>query len=313
MISISYYRDHQRTKFNSVVSPAPLEPDNRRGPGLVHRISGLSGFSGQSLESAQFLHVDNENVHRFTPNTSPVHFDHTDGRRGLVKRFSGLSESSQYLSVDNNDGLRSRLSNNPSPLHFDSETADKIRSKGHPLTRRFSESSQFLNVDNLSKMSSPNPSPLHFDMELNDNYKIRKNHTLTKRLSGGLDSQQYIHIDSNENIHVSPNPSPVPHHDLHDDKIRKGHSIVRKISGVSEASHYLHVADLSPPSASRSRLSQYSGYRGSISSPRGEALHIAPLNASFNSGTGKLIPTSPSQMSPNEKKTLDRTIHSLLH
>lgn len=154
------------------------------------------------------------------------------------------------------------------------------------LFLNFSESIQHQHSPNLS------PSPLQFDSDISE--KIRR--SVTRRLSGFSEKS----------------------------------SISRRLSGLSEASQFLMVDERdrfggSGPDmfslSSGSRLSMHSGSLHSAShSPippgRGDAqsIQLTPLSNSYGSNAGgTLLCASPVPMTSMEKKSMDRSIQSLLH
>ncbi|XP_060076580.1 protein phosphatase 1 regulatory subunit 12A-like [Ylistrum balloti] len=148
--------------------------------------------------------------------------------------------------------------------------------------------------ENIPQQPSPNlsPSPLVFDSETSE--KIRR--SVHRRLSGFSEKS----------------------------------GISRRLSGLSEASQFLTVDErdrfggggsdhLSLSSGSRLSMhsgSQYSGPRSPLPSARSDArsIQLTPLNNSFGSNTsGTLLCASPVPMTTMEKKSMDRSIQSLLH
>ncbi|XP_033756887.1 synphilin-1-like [Pecten maximus] len=150
---------------------------------------------------------------------------------------------------------------------------------------------------------------------------------------------------SDENIPQQPSPnlssSPLVFDSETSEKIKRSvqrrlsgfsekSGISRRFSGLSEASQFLTVDErdrfggsgpdlLSLSSGSRLSMhsgSQHSGSRSPLPSERsdGRSIQLTPLNNSFGSNSsGTLLCASPVPMTTMEKKSMDRSIQSLLH
>ncbi|OWF38308.1 uncharacterized protein LOC110466395 [Mizuhopecten yessoensis] len=183
-----------------------------------------------------------------------------------------------------------RMAAPTSPAGYRGRHADKQkRSPTPPPTIKLWPSDE-----NIQQQPSPNlsPSPVVFDSETSE--KIRQ--SVQRRLSG----------------------------------LSEKSGISRRLSGLSDASQFLTVDEhdrfggsgsdiFSLSSGSRLSMhsgSQHSGSRSPLPSARSDArsIHLSPLNSSFGSNSsGTLLCASPVPMTTMEKKSMDRSIQSLLH